>query len=113
MKYKKEDTEYAVKSVSPTGIINAQELWIFNTKYRKLQVYRANDPKGLSVKGTSIVGYDTENSGSKTMRKPEQVSTLATLTKRPLNQAFKSLTTTEAKVNGRINEECILLKVFQ
>jgi hypothetical protein len=113
MKYKKEDTEYAVKSVPASGIVNAQELWVFNTKYRKLQVYRANDPKGLSVKGTSIVGYDTENSGSKTMRKPEQISILATLTKRPLNQAFKSLTTTEAKVNGRINEECILLKVFQ
>jgi len=113
MKYKKEDTEYAIKSVPASGIVNAQELWIFNTKYRKLQVYRANDPKGLSVKGTSIVGYDTDTSGSKTMRKPEQVSTLAALTKRPLNQAYKSLTTTEAKVNGRINEECILLKVFQ
>ena len=113
MKYKKEDTEYAVKSVSPTGIINAQELWIFNSKYRKLQVYRAADPKGLSVKGTSIVGYDPDNSGSKTMRKPEQVSVYATLTKRPLNQAFKGLTTQEQKVNGRINEECILLKVFQ
>jgi hypothetical protein len=113
MKYKKEDTEYAVKSVPASGIVNAQELWVFNSKYRKLQVYRAIDPKGLSVKGTSIVGYDPDNSGSKTMRKPEQISVYATLTKRPLNQAFKSLTTQEQNVNGRINEECILLKVFQ
>lgn len=113
MKFKKEDLEYAVKSVPAAGIINAQELWVFNTKYRKLQVYRAADPKGLSVKGTSIVGYDPENSGSKTMRKPEQVQVFATMSKRPLNQSFKSLKTTEAKVNGRINEECILLKVFQ
>lgn len=113
MKFKKEDTEYSLKSVPASGIINAQELWVFNTKYRKLQVYRAADPKGLSVKGTSIVGYDPENSGSKTMRKPEQAQTFATMSKRPLNQAYKSLTTAEAKVNGRVNEECILLKVFQ
>ena len=55
MKYKKEDTQYAIKSIQPSTIVNAQELWVFNTKYRKVQVYRADDPKGLSVKGTSII----------------------------------------------------------
>jgi hypothetical protein len=29
-----------------------------------------------------------------------------------LNAAYKALTTKEASVNGRVNEECILLKVF-
>jgi hypothetical protein len=112
MKFKKEDTQYNIKSVLATTIINSQELWVFNTKYRKLQVYRANDPKGLSVKGTSIIGYDPETSGSKTLRKPELVSSYAGLSKRPMSQTYKSLTTQEQKVNGRINEEHILLRVF-
>jgi hypothetical protein len=112
MKYKKEDTEYGIKSIPAANIVNAQELWVFNTKYRKVQVYRADDPKGLSVKGTSIIGYDVEKSGSKMMRKPEQIMAYASMGKREINNSFKALTTMQQKVNGRINEECILLKVF-
>lgn len=112
MKFKKEDTEYGIKSISAASIVNAQELWVFNTKYRKVQVYRADDPKGLSVKGTSIIGWDVEKSGSKMMRKPEQIMAYPTMGKREINNAFKALTTMQQKVNGRINEECVLLKVF-
>ena len=112
MKFKKEDTEYGIKSISAASIVNAQELWVFNTKYRKVQVYRAEDPKGLSVKGTSIIGWDVEKSGSKMMRKPEQIMAYPTMGKREINNAFKALTTMQQKVNGRINEECVLLKVF-
>ena len=112
MKFKKEDPQYNLKSIPAAQIVNAQELWVFNTKYRKLQVYRADDPKGLSVKGTTLIGWDVEKSGSKMMRKPEAVTKMPSMGKRELNNAFKSLTTMEAKVNGRINEECILLRVF-
>lgn len=112
MKFKKEDTQYGIKSISAASIVNAQELWVFNTKYRKVQVYRADDPKGLSVKGTSIIGYDVEKSGSKMMRKPEQIMAYPAMGKREINNAFKALTTMQQKVNGRINEECVLLKVF-
>ena len=112
MKFKKEDAEYGIKSISPATIINAQELWLFNTKYRKVQVYRADDAKGLSVKGTSIIGWDVEKSGSKMMRKPEQIMAYPKMGKREINNAFKALTTMEQKVNGRINEECVLLKVY-
>lgn len=112
MKFMKESPEYGIKSVLASTIVNSQELWVFNTKYRKLQVYRAIDPKGLSVKGTTIVGYDPEQSGSKMLRKPEIIKNFATMTKRPLSTAYKALTTKEQAVNGRVNEECILLKVF-
>lgn len=112
MKFKKEDTEYGIKSINPANIVNAQELWVFNTKYRKVQVYRADDAKGLSVKGTSIIGYDVEKSGSKMMRKAEQIMAYPSMGKREINNAFKALTTMQQKVNGRINEECVLLKVF-
>jgi hypothetical protein len=112
MKFKKEDTDYGIKSISAPSIVNSQELWVFNTKYKKLQVYRAMDDKGLSVKGTTIIGYDPSNSGGRTLRKPELVSSYQGMGKRPLNAAYKALTTKEATVNGRVNEECILLKVF-
>jgi len=112
MKFMKEFPELSIKSVLATSIINSNELWVYNTKYKKLQVYRAMDDAGLSVKGTTIIGYDPSNSGGKTLRKPELVKDYQAMGKRPLNSAYKALTTKEAAVNGRVNEECILLKVF-
>jgi hypothetical protein len=66
----------------------------------------------LSIKGTTILNYDVATSGAKTIRKPELVTGYATMTKRTLAGEFKALKTKEAAVNGRINEECIILKVF-
>lgn len=113
LKFKMSDDDYGVKSISAPSIVNSKELWVFNTKYKKLQVYRAPaDTKGLTVKGTTVIGWDPENSGGRTLRKPELVKSYADMGKRPLNAAYKALTTKEATVNGRINEECILLRVF-
>lgn len=113
LKFKKEDSELGLKSVVASGIVGASELWVYNTKYRKLQVYRAIDGGMLTVKGTSILNYDTATSSSKTLRKPaEQLKPMVDMTKRPLNTAYKAIKCKEATPNGRINEECILLKVF-
>lgn len=113
LKFKKEDTELGIKSISAPSIVGATELWVFNTKYRKLQVYRAIENSSLTVKGTSILNYDTSTSGSKTLRKPkEQLTPLLSMTKRPLGAAYKAIKGKEATPNGRINEDCILLKAF-
>lgn len=113
LKYKKEDVELGIKSVSAPSIVGSTELWVYNTKYRKLQVYRAVDGSLLTVKGTSVLNYDTSSSSSKTLRKPEeQLKTFMGMTKRPLGTAFKAIKSKESVPNGRINEECILMRVF-
>ena len=64
--------------VYPTQIVGANELWVFNIKTRKIGKYVASniDPKGmqrqgsgLSVKGTTIIGYNETESIQKTLRK--------------------------------------------
>lgn len=113
LKFKKEDTDLGIKSISAPTIVGANELWVYNTKYRKLQVYRAIEGGMLTVKGTSILNYDTKTSGSKTLRKPaEQLVPMMTMSKRPMNAAYKLIKGTEATPNGRINEECVLVKVY-
>ena len=68
-------------SVHPTELIGANAAIVYNSKTRKLGVYHASniDPKGLkregsglSVKGTSIQGFDPKKSVSKTLRKPKE-----------------------------------------
>lgn len=114
MKHKQADEELGIKSVSAPSIVNSSELWVVNTKTRKLIVYRAAEGVLLTVKGTTILNYDTKTSASKTLRKPkEQLAQFASMTKRTLSTAFKAIKCKEAVPNGRINEECVLFKVFQ
>lgn len=110
VKYMKEFAELKLKSCKPEDMVGAKEVWIYNTKYRKVQVYKADG--GLAIKGTTIIGFDVIESKSMTLRKPEEFFKGLTMTKRPLTAAFKTLKTKSSTPNGRINEECIILGAF-
>jgi hypothetical protein len=110
MQYQKEFAELNMKSVPPTTIIGASELWVYNTKYRRVSVYYAMDRGGLSVRGTTILNYDTSKSETKTLRKPEEFFKVAG--KRAMATALKSVKTKGIVPNGRINNETILIGAF-
>lgn len=112
VKYMTEFAELGLKSEHPSKIVNASAAVVYNTKYKKLMVYEADENGKLSIKGTSIIGYSVANSGSKTLRKPEITKDISTMNKSTIRQTFKKLTTKEAAVNGRVNEDCIILKVL-
>jgi hypothetical protein len=111
MKFMREFTELGLKSCKPEDILSSTELWVYNTKYRKVQVYKA-DMGTLSVKGTTVIGFSIKDSQSMTLRKPEEFFKGLSMGKRALNGALKKLTTKPTTPNGRINEECILLGAF-
>ena len=111
MKFMREFTEFGLKSCKPEDILTSTELWVYNTKYRKVQVYKA-DMGTLSVKGTTVIGFSIKDSQSMTLRKPEEFFKGLSMGKRALNGAIKKITTKPTTPNGRINEECILLGAF-
>ena len=110
MQYQKEFTELNMKSIPPTTIIGASELWVYNTKYRRVSVYYALDRGGLSVRGTTLLNYDTSKSETKTLRKPEDFFKVAG--KRAMATALNSVKTKGITPNGRINNETILIGAF-
>ena len=110
LQYQKEFAELNMKSVLPTTIIGASELWVYNTKYRRVSVYYATDRGGLSVRGTTLLNYDTSKSETKTLRKPEEF--FKGEGKRALAFALKSIKTKAIVPNGRINSETILIGAF-
>ena len=122
LKYKASDADYGLASIPPSDIVGANILVVFNTKNRKLGLYYASntDPKGLqregtglSVKGTTIVGYDEEKSLQRTIRKPaEFLPQVKKTTRAKTEKLFDTLKTTETKLNGRINGETILIAAF-
>lgn len=115
LKYQKEFKELNLKSVDPTTILTAQELWVFNTKTRKLGIYIADQYAGtLSVKNSSILGFDANASVQKTLRKPkEQLKEFSANGKPAAKKWFKGIKATEIKLNGRIGTDIILLKVYK
>ena len=112
LKYAKTNAELKIVSINPADIIGSGELWIYNTKTRKLGKYVAAAYKQLSIKGTSIEGFDTDKSVSKTLRKPdEKLKEFAKAGKVQLRKFLEDIRATEAKLNGRINADIVLLRV--
>ena len=112
LKFKKTDEVNKLVSINPTDIVGAKELWIYNTKTRKLGKYVAAEFSDLSVKGTSLIGFDENKSVMKTLRKPaEQLKAFKSAGKVQLRKFLDEINAVDIKMNGRINEETILLKV--
>jgi len=113
LKFLKEDTALKIVSIKPTDIIGAKEFWCFNTQTRKLCRYIADEQVGtLGVKNNSIVGFDTAKSVCKTLRKPsEQLKEFAKAGKVVLRTFLDKIRATETQVNGRMNENMLLLRV--
>ena len=114
LKYKINDSELGVGSINPVEIIDASEVWVFNTKNRKLGVYKKSTTSlGLSVKGTSIKDFSDTSSWQKTLRKPaEQLKAFKGTAKTKFQSEFDSIKATEVKLNGRMNEHILILKAF-
>lgn len=112
-RYLKEFAELKLTSEPVTKLVNCQEAWLYDTKKRKLIYVVADTHVGtMTVKGTSLVGFDTTNSVQKTLRKPaEQIKALLTGGVAQHRKYFKDIKATEVKFNGRSNENLILLKV--
>lgn len=112
LNFKKEDQELKLVSVPPTSILTASTLWVYNTKTRKLGKYVADAmSKTLSVKGSTIVGFDEAVSVCKTLRKPtEQLAEFNKATKVKLRKFLEDIRATETKMTGRINSDIILLR---
>jgi len=114
LKYLKEDNKSKLVSINPVDILTAEQLWVYNVKTRKLGRYVADPHQTtLSVKGTSIIGYDESQSVQKTLRKPEQqLKDFLGSNKVQLRKFLENIKTTDTKLNGRINADTILLKVL-
>jgi hypothetical protein len=111
-KFQRESSEYRLASADPSKVIGSQELWTFNTKYKTLTVFRADGPKGLSVKGTSIIGYDENASQTmRTGRKPEDaLDKVAKGGKIVLKKLVEELKN-GLPLAHRINENTVILRV--
>lgn len=113
MKFLAEFPELGLKSIHPTKIVGAQQLWVYNTKNKKLGVYYATGASGFSVKGSSLLGWDPETSSQNGLRKPADIiPKVLEGGKLVLNKLLSTLTTINTKMNGRFNADTIIVRVL-
>ncbi len=114
VQYCPEDETYKLKSELPKGIVGATTIWIFNVKTRKLGVYHALDSQGLGVKSTSLTNFSEMKSVQKTLRKPEAVlPDVVKGAKLFLRGVMDSINSKDAKLNGRLNKDTVILKIIK
>ena len=111
LKFMKTNEPLKLVSINPVDIIGSKELWVYNTKTRKLGKYMAAEFQDLGVKGTTITGFNEHTSICKTLRKPEdKLKEFKAAGKVQLRKFLDDINATDTKMNGRINEETVLLK---
>jgi len=111
IKYKKEDSVLGIVSLPPVQILGAKEVWVYNTKTRKLAQYKALDERGLYVKGASLENFSSE-SAEKTVRKPaETLAEFKKASKVKLRTFLKELSTLDIPCQGKLNEHHIILRI--
>ena len=113
LKYLPKFEELDLTSENPIKIVGCSALVLFDTVKRRLSYYNAAKDTTLSIKGTTIIGYDVETSGVKTLRDPVLVKNLKLMNKKQMEAKFLSLRTKSGVVNGRTNTNEIILKIFK
>jgi len=113
LNYLSESEEYCMQSCDPTRIVCAQTMFMFNTKYRKVTIFKAAGPDGFTVQGSTLKGFDESKSYSFTLRKPKEVlPILASKTGRQVDKELAKIKTKRNPANGRINKDTILIRTL-
>jgi hypothetical protein len=86
-------------------------LYVFNSKTREITEYVSGTTNGFSIKGTTLQGVD-DTSRKIRLRKPADFLTIVqSKSIKQIDNAWSKLTTKESKPNGRINADCVLMRV--
>jgi hypothetical protein len=106
--------ELGLKSVDVRQVLGATQVWVYNTKYRKLGVYQSEDAGGFSVKGTSLQNFSEAKSIQKKLRKPEvSLPELMVAGKVTLRTFMSTIRAIESTLNGRMSADTVLLRVIK
>jgi len=111
LNYCKENNEFKIVSIFPIQIVGSMRLYVFNVKTRELTEFISESVNGFEVKGTSLQNF-AGGSRKVRLRKPDEfLSIVQSKTPRQIDNEWQKLTTKTSEPNGRINKDCVLLRV--
>jgi hypothetical protein len=110
-KHLMEFPELKLKGMNPVDCLSVTDVWVYNTKTKKLGVYRGQYTGCLGIKSNSWVGFSETSSVQKTLRKPAtQLAEFQALGKNQLKKWFEGIKSVEHRLNGRGNEFTVIMR---
>jgi len=114
LQYSTECEDSKLASINPVLIPGSHKLWVYNTKQRRLTEYVTTAIDGFLIAGTSIKNHDEKLSKTATLRKPDDMLPIVlSKTEKQLEKFWDDITTKISSPNGRVNKDCILMRVFE
>jgi len=111
--FKDTESKLDLLSISPIKLHGASEAWVYDTAKRKLHHYIADDySKTFTVKGSTLLGFDSAQSEVKTLRKPAEQIKEVMGSKPAARKYFKDIKAVSTTPNGRFNDQMIILKAW-
>lgn len=112
-KFEDPTTKLKLESISPTKLHGASEAWIYDSGKRKVHHYIADDySKTFTVKGNTLLGFDTTKSEAKTLRKPAEQLKEIMGSKPAARKFFNDIKAVSTTPNGRFNDDMVILKAW-
>jgi hypothetical protein len=106
------DAELGIASEKLIGLIGASELWVYDTKTRKLGVLNCQVDGSISAKGINLIGINEERSTCRVLRKPkEQLKEFMSLKKNQYWKWYNSLTTKPQSQKPRTTATTVFLRI--
>lgn len=103
--------ELSLVSENPEEVVGCSTLYVYDTMKRKLKVYKSTSSEGIAVSGTTLKNCLGEH---KTLRKPEELTKMnRTKAVTKWTKFYDELKTKGQECPGRLNKDCIILKVFK
>lgn len=114
LQYMSEYPELQVVSIDPSKMIGASEVWLYSVRYKTLRRLVAESEGSLTVRGSTIHGFDPEKSEQKTLRKPaEGIRGVLDGTPYSIKKLMPMIKTKSSVPNGRVNSETIILRALR
>ena len=113
LQYMEESIDDKLVSINPVLIPGSHKLYVYNTKQRRLFEYVTESAHGFEVSGTTIKNFDDESRVT-VLRKPEEIlPQILNKTEKQIEKVWGTITTKINKPTGRINSDCILLRIIK
>ena len=113
LNYMKESIEAKLTSIDPVLIPGKNKLWMYNIKQGKLTEFFTDSGAGFEVSGSTLKNFDPKLSKVTKLRKPDEIlPQILNKSEFQIKKIWKGLTTKIYEPTGRINKDCILMRVI-
>jgi len=111
LKFQKQNSEYKLTSLNPLKVPTSMHIYLFNTKNKELTILHSDGPDGMTVSGSTIKGFNAESSVKLALRKPNDlIPIILKKSVKQIDTEVEKLKTKHKKVNGRVNENMVILQ---